>query len=343
MKYRFGILLLTMALLAGCSKKIYRVAYPTLSDKQYDSEFPYRSSSEALSRTLETVRKLSSIAYYKSYIFDYDNYVTKNDVEMGRFKYMANREMYYNNSVIGTATVIYSTKNQVAVISCAHVVNFPDTVLVYYREEDNSRRYLQSISIKERQRNFIADFPEGGELKILAIDNKTDVVLLGKTFRRQPKFPILKFPYPFGKARELKWGDFVYLIGYPKGYKMVTRGIVSQPNRNKNHSFLVDALFNKGFSGGIVLAIRDGVPNFELVGIANSVSADYKYYLRPPKDIETVGYDPHMPYKGDAYIEFHKEINYGITYVISVESIMDFLQTHRKEILDQGFDLSPLF
>ena len=45
--------------------------------------------------------------------------------------------------------------------------------------------------------------------------------------------------------------------------------------------FLVDAVFNRGYSGGIVLAIRDGVPNFELVGLVKSVPAEYEYVMKP--------------------------------------------------------------
>ena len=65
------------------------------------------------------------------------------------------------------------------------------------------------------------------------------------------------------------------------GHKMITRGIVSNTRDDKSDSFLIDALFNRGFSGGIILAIRDGVPNFELVGMAKSVSAKNEYLLTP--------------------------------------------------------------
>ncbi len=337
------LLIIFLLIFPGCSRKIYKVAYPTLSDKKYDSEFPYKSCSGELERILLSVKKLTSIAYYKRYLFDTDTYVSLNDVRLNRFQKMATSIEYHNNSVIGTATILYAAGHHVALLTCAHVVDFPDTVLVFYREVDGSQRYLQSISIKEKQRNYVADFPEGGELEILAMDKENDLALLGKEFIRKPRINLQVFPYPFGRARELSWGNFVYLLGYPKGYKMVTKGIVSQPNRNKKHFFLVDALFNKGFSGGVVLAVRDGVPNFELVGIANSVAADYEYLLVPPDTVVKSGYDPYLPYRGDIYIEFRKYINYGITFVISAETIKKFLQKNQYRLEEMGYNLTDLF
>lgn len=338
-----GLFIPLLLLQTNCTRKIYKVAYPTLSDKKYDSEFPYKTCSRELERILQSVKKLSSIAYYKRYVFDYDNFVTMNDVRMRRFKDMASHVEYHNNSVIGTATIVYSSGRQIAMLTCAHVVDFPDTIPVFYLEPDGSQRYLQSISIKEKQRNYVAELPEGGEMDILAMDKEDDLALLGKEFSRRPHVELQVFPYPFGRARELAWGNFVYVIGYPKGYKMVTKGIVSQPNRNKKHFFLVDALFNKGFSGGIVLAVRDGVPNFELVGIANSVAADYEYLLVPPDTVVKSGYDPYIPYRGDIFIEFRKSINYGITFVISAEAIQEFIRKNKNRLLDRGYDLSGVY
>ena len=118
---------------------------------------------------------------------------------------------------------------------------------------------------------------------------------------------------------------------------MITKGIVSQPNRDKKGSFLVDALFNKGFSGGIVLAIRDGVPNFELVGMAGSVSADINYLMVPPENIKETEFDPRIPFNDDIFVKAEKTINYGITFIISSEIIREFLLENRKSILGRGY------
>jgi hypothetical protein len=329
--------------LAGCSRKIYQVAYPTLNDGKYDTEFPYKSCSSELESISKTVRKLSAIAYYKSYVFSREEAMTVHDVRKGGYKKQAEKEIYYNNSVIGSATVLLYQGRRIMLLSCAHVVDFEDTVYTYYSDENKKLTpYLQSMALKQRQNNFVADLPEKGELEILAMDRTKDIALLGKVFTGDTRFPIPVFGYRFGNAKNLEWGSFVYLLGYPKGYLMVTRGIVSQPNRDHNGSFLVDALFNKGFSGGIVLAIRDGVPNFELVGLASSVAADFEYLMVPPSDISRIGYDPRIPYTDEIFVNLEKRVNYGITFIVSAEMIQSFIKENKIKLLEAGWDLSPL-
>jgi Trypsin-like peptidase domain len=327
----------------GCSRRIYQVAYPTLSDGKYDSEFPYRNCSAELSRISQSVKKLSAIAYYKSYVFDAGSQVTVEDIKQKKYRNRAVKEIFFNNSVIGSATVISHIGSRIALLTCAHIIDFDDTLYTFYSDENRiPSPYLQSVAFKEKQSNFVADFPERGELDLLAVNRQLDLAILGKFFTSTSHLPIPVFDFPLGKAKDLEWGSFVYMMGYPKGYLMVTKGIVSQPNRDESTSFMVDALFNRGFSGGIVLAIKDGVPNFELVGIAGSVSADFEYALVPSEDISRIGYDPRVPYDGDIYLKQNRNINYGITFIVSAESIQSFIRSNLQEFLNQGYDLSEL-
>ena len=343
MKKYYVLIFFLIICLWGCSRKIYQVAYPTLNDGKYDSEFPYKNASSELSQISQTVRKLSAIAYYKSYVFDEKSRLMKSDLKNNDYRRQAIKEVYFNNSVIGSATIISYLGRRVTLLTCAHIVDFEDTLYTYFTTESGLQTpFLQSIAIKQRQKNYIADFPERGELEILAIDTKSDIALLGRMFQNVSRFPLPVFDYPLGKALGLEWGSFVYLIGYPKGYLMVTRGIVSQPDRDHKGSFLVDALFNRGFSGGIVLAIKDGVPNFELVGLASSVAADFEYNIIPPEDIERSGFDPRIPYKGDIHVKFNRTINYGITFIVSTEIILNFIKENLDHLEMKGYDLSSL-
>ncbi|MBN2366193.1 MAG: serine protease [Calditrichaeota bacterium] len=341
---KFLISVIIFTLFWGCSRQIYEVAYPTLNDGKYDTEFPYKSCSAELNQISKTVRKLSSIAYYRSYIFPSENQVMVEDIQDKKFKKKAVKEIFYNNSVIGTATVISYSGRYITLLSCAHIIDFEDTVYTFYTNESRENLpFLQSVAFKEKQNNFIADFPEKGELEILAVDSHNDIALLGKRFSEiNVRYPIPVFDYPIGKGENLEWGSFVYLLGYPKGYQMVTRGIVSQPDRDGNGSFLVDALFNRGFSGGIVLAIRDGVPNFELVGLASSAAADFDYTMAPPDDINRIGYDPRIPYEDEIYVRLNRNINYGITFIVSSELVMKFIRQNLDNLLEKGYDLSHL-
>lgn len=326
-----------LAVLPSCRPSVYTDVYPTLVDRRYDSEFPYRGCSEQLEQIGETVKMMSCIAYYRVYPFAESDRVRTTDVTATLLE--ENRDAYYiNSSTSGTATVVLAQGRNVALLTCAHTVAFPETVFSFHPGADRKPGpFLKSVSVKEKQTNFVAVLPERGDLEILAIDKSADIALMGKTFATEPVPPIQVFRYPFGAARELEWGSFVYLFGYPSGYKMVTKGIVSSPRKDRFGTFLIDAVFNRGFSGGIALAIRDGVPNFELVGMVKLVTAHTSYVLVPEKDDGVLDYDPTLAYSGKVFVERKTEIEYGVTQAISVESIREFLVTFRGALEARGY------
>ncbi len=184
---------------------------------------------------------------------------------------------------------------------------------------------------------------EGEGFEILAIDHNLDAAILGKrlNFVAKENFPIFK--YPLGAAKELDWGNLIYLVGYPSGKKMLTTGIISSPDRTPDHGFLIDALFNRGFSGGIALAIRDGVPNFELVGMVNAVAADHEMVLTPGEFPNVNDLNLSVPYTGDIYVLSQKKINYGVSFGISIEAISDFIRRNKTNLKSQGYEISNFF
>ncbi len=325
----------------GCAQQILDVTYPTLGDGNYDSEFPYRNSSKQLEEIGNSVKLLSVIAFYKNFIIEEEAQLKQDEITRRDFESLAVETIFYNSSVSGTATIIhYSVNSKIGLITCAHVVDFPDTVITYY---DKEKTIIQSIAVKDRQINYVNDLPEGGDVEIIYTDSELDIAILGLSLTRPPVIPIPVFNYPFGKASDLDWGSFVYLFGYPAGNKMITKGIVSSPKREKNRAFLIDAPFNRGSSGGIVLAIRDGIPNFELVGIANSVSANFDYVLGPKDDPDLSNFDAHLPYTDEIYLKKQENIRYGITHIIAIEAIIKKLKANSDELEKLGYDLSNLY
>ncbi len=336
----YGVLLLACLLSLSCSMTSYREVYPMLTDGKYDSEFPYRGCSTQLEQISESVRMVSCIAYYKSLVFPLEAKVRIVDIHDTFLKEKAEKEVYLNQTASGSATVIYCQNKRIALLTCAHVVDFSDTVLTFYRGEDKKRtEFIQSIAVKDRQTNYVAAIQGVHNLEILLIDRENDLALIGQRIESSIVPAVTIFNYPIGKAKELEWGAFVYLFGYPAGYRIVTKAIVSSPNRDKYGSFLTDAVFNRGFSGGIVLAIRDGVPNFELVGMMKLVPGYQHYYLTPAKEGEQVEFDSNNPFKGDVYAESRTDIIYGVAPAIPAEMIVDFLQTNEQKLIDEGYDL----
>jgi hypothetical protein len=325
----------------SCSPSAYREVYPTLLDGKYDTEFPYRGCSKQLEEISESVKMLSTVAYYRTFAIPESDHLRLGDITRELLAARAASSVFVNRSMSGTATVLSYQNHSVVLMTCAHVVSFGDTLVSYHIGADRRpTKYVRSIAVKERQMNFVGLLPEGGELEILAIDEAADIALLGKRFVTDPPLPIPVFRYPFGKAKELEWGSFVYLFGYPSGFRVVTKGIVSSPNRDKRGSFLVDAVFGGGFSGGIALAVRDGVPNFELVGMVKMVSAHSSFVLTPPVENGVVDYDTSTPYSGDIYVEKHTDIDYGVTQTTSVERILEFFAEHRSEVQAKGYSLN---
>jgi S1-C subfamily serine protease len=171
------------------------------------------------------------------------------------------------------------------------------------------------------------------------MDEGKDIALMGFHIDGNEPIGIHKISYPFGEAKKLEWGSFVYMIGYPKGVELITKGIVSSPDRDGNGSFLLDAEFNRGFSGGVILAIKDGAPNFEIVGIANSAYSDDENILVPAVDWR---YDENIPYHGDVYVRFKHNINYGLSQAVPSEAILRLIRMNQDELEKKGYDLKKL-
>jgi hypothetical protein len=316
----------------------YRDIFPTLADGKYDSEFPYRACSKQLEEIAESIQMVNGIGYYRDYTFEEREKVTRLSVTPELLAGREARTTIFPSQLSGTATIITADDRHAVLMTCAHVVDFPDTVYAYYPGPDyKPGPYIRAIAVKEKQSIYVALLPEGGEIDILAMDRELDVALLGKTFSRPP-FPMVRaFPYPAGRARELEWGTFVYLFGYPSGRKMITKAIVSNPNKDRAGSFFIDAVFNKGFSGGIALAVRDGVPNFELAGMVRMMLAHTSFVLGPPPDDSGVAYDTSVPYSGDMYVQRHTEIEYGMAQAIPIESIQEFIERQAPALERRGY------
>lgn len=330
----------TVLTLASCWSPKGIPIRPFQPDGMYDTEFPTSNCSVYLEQASNSLRLINCIAYYKAYHFPKDSRLTLKEIDKATLRTKTEKLTYFNNTASGTATVILSDPERIAFLTCAHIIDFPDTIITYQYLTEQTR-YVASIAVKETQTNYVTDLPAGEDLQVLFKDKSTDLAVLGRRFTVYQKEVIPVFPFKIGKAQDLQWGSFVYLLGFPRGYKMVTSGIVSDPRRKGDNSFLVDATFNRGFSGGIVLAIRDGVPNFELVGLAKSAAAEFQIYVQPPENFDFAHYDPQTPYEGELFLESRPMIQYGITNVIPIETIVRVLMHNKRLLASYGYDISP--
>ena len=346
----FSLFLIITLIITGCQRKIIRLEINQIKDGKYDSEFPMVPVSEYLEEITESVKLISILVFYEGYDFKREKEVTTDDLTSDYIEQTATKRYTFDRPSTGSASIIFHKNNRVALMTCAHVVDFPDTVITYFRDSFGiETKYIKSIAFKVRQTNNIIDFPQLLNFEILIMDSKLDVAIIGKELEYKPSItsivkpsvPVLK--YPLGSAEDLNWGSFVYLIGYPRAKKMISTAIVSSPNYDKENSFLIDASLQRGMSGGLVLAIRDGIPNFEIVGMTNAVSAETQYFLQPEKDFEISEWDIHQPYSGSIYANVHKTIYYGITYAISIDKIKKFMRNNKNVLIAKGYDIESFF
>ena len=334
-------LLLVLFIFPSCTTVSYESIYPTLKDGKYDSEFPYRGSSEELEEVSNSVKRINSTCFYKTYIFDLADKITLESMKDKSLEDLAVETGYADQSSAGTGTIIFYANGKVALLTCAHVVNYQDTIISYFSDEKtNPTEYIETILIKTNQSVYVAGFPEGSKMEILAIDEKKDIALIGRDYNSLTNYIFPALSYPAGDAKELEWGSFVYIFSYPMNFQMVTKALVSSPNLDNEGSFILDAVINKGSSGGIVLAIKDGVPNFELIGIIQWAPGDESNVIAPEKKKDNLPYNTIVPYEGKLFVKRNLEIKYGIAKVISINAIVKFFEENKASLENRGFYLN---
>jgi len=87
-----------LTIINSCTKRIYNVAYPTLNDGKYDTEFPYKNCSQQLEKIGETVKLINSMAYYKCFLFPNDSEIKVKNINSDLIKKRAFEKIFYHNS-----------------------------------------------------------------------------------------------------------------------------------------------------------------------------------------------------------------------------------------------------
>jgi hypothetical protein len=337
-----ALISLVVLSLSACTQtqlKVDSTNKTIIADGKYDTEFPNTSLGSELARIVNCTHRIFSETTYKTHIFNENRNIIENQINKNRLR-IADEVYFTENLVAGSATVILNSSNRIALLSCAHIFDRPDTMLSYYQSPETGKNTsIASVSIKTRQRNFVSRIPDLGvlELEVLAMDRKQDIAILGQRWNvaSPPKISVLY--HPFGKERDLQWGTFVYIIGYPAGHRMIARGIVSKSEMK--HTFIIDSQFNKGFSGGLIIAVKDGSNNFEVVGIVTSSAGEDELVLVPDKSWL---YSAEAQYHGPVIIRKRSNIKYGITFARSADAIVKLVKDNFKELDRAGYHLSNL-
>jgi len=146
-------------------------------------------------------------------VFDDKENFTLAGLKNKKLDKIAAKEALADNSSSGTAVTVYSQNGNVALLTCAHTITFPDTIIAYkYDASGVETNFIESISIKEKQVIYVAGFPEGSQVEILANDHQLDIALIGRKYGAQQGIFFPSFNYPLGKAKEVEWGTLFILL-----------------------------------------------------------------------------------------------------------------------------------
>jgi hypothetical protein len=322
--------LASVAVLAGCAAPIVTSQPPARS---YYLTAPGHDVSPELEDLIRSVHQIEYTADYITYTFDEASGVTEGDIYAGGFESRADTTYLETLAKAGTATVIARSVNRLTLLTVAHVVRYPRLRFQFYEAPagqlsnvSDMRRRVASASVRTAERGRL--LPRSGPLpfEVEAIDERTDLALLRLVLpaRSDPtQFPALEIDA--GNARRLSWGSYLYVLGYPRGYPLVTRMIVSSPDRDGQGAFITDGIWNEGMSGGLIVAIRGNTGALELVGLARASAAEREFRLVP----DTVGIAPGAPtirYDGPLWLEAGLRPTYGIALPIAMTSIDEFLR-----------------
>ena len=341
------VLLLAMGAASGCSW-IFDRSPDFGPQAYYQTAYPVHDMSEELARAFEAVKRITVSASYDVYIFAEEGAPTMAEFSTGQATVEPVDTLSISRNRGATAVVVSATERNVALMTAHHAVHFPDTVAEYYQPAegevivDPDDRRVRSLSVKTSQSNWIVGLPDVGTFEILAQDRVNDLALIGAQVPEDDDDDVeieeLERMGLDGEPTRLAWGSFVYVLGHPASYPMVTRGIVSLPEGEGSDSFVVDGLWNQGMSGGPVLAIRGEDGRLEWVGMARAASAGGEHLFVPPEGA-VEEQDPDEPYEGPIYLQEVQRIRYGIMLAVPMTEIRSFIDEHRTELLGRGFDL----
>lgn len=315
----------------------------TDGSNSYTTAFPHRDISEHLKNAQQAIIRIISTSHYNTYVFAKPD-VRIADIRTNEVKNLTSQQFTNDESTAGTSIILnLNGDGQTMLITCAHAVNSPDTLISYYADENlPPNTFIESVSIKRRQTNLLFTPSELSNFEIIAEDRISDLALISATLNSDSRSNHQSLAFKMGNMEHLQLGSFLYVLGFPKGFPMITRGIASTRGLRPHRFFIMDALFNPGISGGLVISSRDNFRNFEWIGMARSATASEETVLVPRPDDDGDGSSSQQqvlrPYNDTIFIGRKNRISYGITQAIPISEIRTFIDENRSVIRRHGFN-----
>ncbi len=247
--------------------------------------------------------------------------------------------MKKTETLSGAATIMLQRGDQVALLTSAHLVMPRDTVDSFYYDENGrltDRLFRRAILKKSQVR---VRSPDGWfhEAWVVAFDRRQDIAVLES---RAGARLGSEFPFSIGYHLDLTWGDWVYVVGYPKGVKQLTVGVVSpSPYRG---TLALSAVVRFGYSGGPVLAFDPLSNHLALVGMIKSVPYTQVDVVVPAEKLapgEIIGEKRKTALIADRL----RLIEFGSAYFVTTEALSEFFAQNLRKLESRNIMLSARF
>lgn len=334
-------LALVAVLMTGCMRPA-PAGGPPVPQAFYQTAFPATDTSAELEGVLASLVRIRVSWSYRTHIFDEASAPLESELGLPGVLERATEVVDSEQTRAATAVLMAHEEGRSVLLTAAHAVNLPDTLIQVYggqRAATGALRPVRSVSILTQRADWVVGLPGLEPFQVLAMDEVNDLALLGVDHDRAPlPSGTGTLPVRAGDPSRLSWGSFVYVLGFPAGYPMVTRGIISDPGGDHTGAFVVDGLWNEGMSGGVILAIRGDGSGMEWVGVARAAAARTEPRLRPAEGALQQR-EPWMPYDGPIFLEEVRHIQYGITLAVPVDAAERFLDRHRSRLRAEGWSV----
>lgn len=282
----------------------------------------------------ESIIRIQNNVIYRTYQFYLDEMPLESEVRGQDLEEISADSYLDDQSTAGTAIVVSEFRDKYTLLTAAHTVFFPDTIWHYHEtpsETDDQR--VEAISIRQSVNHFLIMDRGIISLDFVVNDPHRDLAVMTNSETDSDNL-LRPLSLSLGNSDRLDWGDMIYALGYPKGAKMVTLGTVSRSD-HPTRSILIDASFNRGFSGGAIFAIRNDGSGMEWMGVVTSALGENETFLAPD-GVETEDFNPDIPYRGDVFVRSTPRINYGITNAVGINEIQEFFEEYEDELNDAG-------
>lgn len=333
-------------LLLGCSPRTVPASVAVGRQGFYKTGFALNDVSEALEAILPSVVRIQVAGSYDVYVFDEADAPTDEEAHRAFASALlrASDVDTATTTHFATAVVLASRGGRGTLITTDHGANLPDTTVEYFEASRGSGRVqvIERFGILRRRTSTVVGATFVEPFDILARSESRDLALIGVEIGSGTgpgRLPALRIGP--GSPSRLSWGSLVYVLGFPIGYQMVTRAVVSKPDMGQGSAFLTDALLNEGASGAPIVAIRGDSEELEWVGLARAAATRPELRLVPSPDAQgSQGFA--TPYDGPVYLRDMESIRYGITFSIPVDEVRAFVADQRSQLVDAGYPVPEL-